>query len=39
MQRVYYSFKATEKGKDLYETWADIDNYIRMNFHGQRQAS
>ena len=39
MQRVYYSFKATEKGKNLYETWADIDNYIRINFHNQRQAS
>ena len=39
MQRVYYSFKKTEKGEELLNLWADLDDYIYKGFCSQKEAA
>lgn len=39
MQRVYYSFKKTEKGEELINLWADLDAYIYKGFCSQKEAA
>lgn len=39
MQRVYYSFKKTEKGEELINLWADLDDYIYKGFCAQKEAA
>jgi hypothetical protein len=34
-RRVYYKIRATERGKQLAEMWADLDRYIVRNFAAQ----
>lgn len=35
MRRIYYRFKATQRGQDLIEMWADMDRYIDKGFASQ----
>lgn len=39
MQRVYYSFKKTEKGRELINLWADLDDYIYNSFCSHLEAA
>jgi hypothetical protein len=38
MRRTYYKFKATEKGKQVQQLWADLESYIINSFITQASA-